>query len=502
MKTLILFLLLPFAVITQNIQWQWAKNVTNTVSNTGQERNILCAGDNGEFYLVNKSSINRIIKFDGAGNELWRINMNPNMEINGITKANGGFYVIGSYSTTAVLGASTLTSLGMNDIFICKYSSNGNALGAKSFGGNGEDKGNGICVDQAGSIYITGKFSNNVNFDSFQATDSCDYQIFVAKLDSNINTQYLKSGSCMWSTSSHSEGLKLAIDNNANLYVVGEYSYFKLDTNHVSGGGGNYPTYFLSKFNSNGTVMWVKKNVLQQTISEFRQLAVDSLNNAILHGYYHWTVGGQTKTEKYDSNGQLIWTTQISGTGNCAGGSWSEGIHVSGVNSFVIGGAGGSYNCPQTNRFVIVKYNQSGLEQYKDTTTVNATSDHDIIKDSNGDYVVCARLSGTMTLANQIISPNIFIAKFKELNTITSLLKNSFNNDLKTYPNPTAGIFKIDGLIEGSIIKIYDALGKKLKTMTTNRENLSIDLSNHPKGIYFVEVNLNGQRQTKRISYQ
>ncbi|MCH8546236.1 MAG: T9SS type A sorting domain-containing protein [Cryomorphaceae bacterium] len=57
------------------------------------------------------------------------------------------------------------------------------------------------------------------------------------------------------------------------------------------------------------------------------------------------------------------------------------------------------------------------------------------------------------------------------------------------YPNPSTGIFKIKGVDENSEVKIFNAQGQVINAPISRKYELSIDLSNHPAGIYFVKIN-------------
>ena len=71
----------------------------------------------------------------------------------------------------------------------------------------------------------------------------------------------------------------------------------------------------------------------------------------------------------------------------------------------------------------------------------------------------------------------------------TSLVKN-YDSEIKVYPNPTTGQIAIElGTISTSaFVEIYDVMGKKVFAATTSENNLQIDISNQPKGIYLVRV--------------
>lgn len=72
------------------------------------------------------------------------------------------------------------------------------------------------------------------------------------------------------------------------------------------------------------------------------------------------------------------------------------------------------------------------------------------------------------------------------------------NDGFKYYPNPTSGIvnFQANKIIEN--ITIYNSLGQEIKKITASKKNLQIDVSSFNKGVYFIELRIEGK--VKKIS--
>ena len=73
------------------------------------------------------------------------------------------------------------------DVFILKLNSLGDYLWAKTFGGNGADSEKSIITDYDGNVYITGSFKNTVIFDTEEdpKTSKGENDIFVTKINSD-----------------------------------------------------------------------------------------------------------------------------------------------------------------------------------------------------------------------------------------------------------------------------------------------------------------------------
>ena len=133
-----------------------------------------------------------IAKYSTDGNFVWAKNLagSANGEGTSISfDANEDIYITGAYEETVDFdpgnGVFNLTSAGQADVFIAKYSSDGNFIWAKSLGGAGDDVGYSIVLDGIGNSYATGNFQGNANFDLgtgiSNITSAGDYDIFVVK---------------------------------------------------------------------------------------------------------------------------------------------------------------------------------------------------------------------------------------------------------------------------------------------------------------------------------
>ena len=60
--------------------------------------------------------------------------------------------------------------------------------------------------------------------------------------------------------------------------------------------------------------------------------------------------------------------------------------------------------------------------------------------------------------------------------------------DIKIYPNPSSGVYSVRGLPLETKLSIFNLMGEKVFSETTNKTALTIDLSTASKGIYFVKI--------------
>ncbi|MHA1556306.1 MAG: SBBP repeat-containing protein [Candidatus Heimdallarchaeota archaeon] len=228
------------------------------------------------------------------------------------------------------------------------------------FGGSHYDEGQGIVVDASGNCYICG-YTSSPNFPTLNAFDDSyneSYDVFVSKISSN--------GSLLWSTylggSGGDSGYSIAIDFAGNCYVVGDTGSTNFTTlnayDNIYNGGSK--DVFISKFNSNGTLLW--STYLGGNVYDYgKSVVVDSLGDCYITGYtnstnfptlhsYCGTFGGglyDVFVAKFESTGSLLWSTYLGGSENDQG----FGIAVDADNICYVTGLTRSSNFPTLNPY-------------------------------------------------------------------------------------------------------------------------------------------------------
>jgi len=109
---------------------------------------------------------------------------------------------------------------GPYDAFVMRLTSLGTLISSTYLGGNGDDVGRGLALDSSGNIYIVGGTAST-NFPTMaplQGANAGSYDGFLAKMNSTAS-QIVFSTYLGGSVSD--EGYGVAVDSNANAYLVG-----------------------------------------------------------------------------------------------------------------------------------------------------------------------------------------------------------------------------------------------------------------------------------------
>ncbi len=282
-----------------------------------------------------------IAKLDSNGNYLWAKKAGASSDDKGyaITSlSDNSSIVTGEFQGTATFGSTTLTA-DDRDVFIAKIDSDGNYLWAKQGGGNNYDRGYGIASLSDNSSIVTGFFYDTATFGSTTLTSAGNYDVFIAKIDSDGNYLWAKRGG----SSSDDRGIAITSLSDNSSIVTGYFNGTATfgSTTLTSAGSKDV---FIAKLDSNGNYLWAKQG---GSSSADRGIAITNLsdNSSIVTGEFQGTAtfGSTTLTSagdrdvyvaKLDSNGNYLWAKNPGGTGR----DMARGITVLSDNSTIVTG--------------------------------------------------------------------------------------------------------------------------------------------------------------------
>ena len=277
----------------------------------------------------------------------------------GIKYFNNAVFITGENTGTTNFNPGGTTNLVSNgsspDIYVACYNSSLNLFWAHDIGGSFADGGAAVDVDGAGNCYVTGKFTDVVDFDPSGLTAS---MISNGGSDGFV-ARYSPSGTYQWVQTfgtSAADGGKKIIVNGSDAYVSGFY-------------GGTNQAYFCKRDASNfGTLLYQK--TLTGTADVFvSDLGLDASGNVYVTGHFNGA------NQSFDGIGTITFPNR--GGYDCYIAKYNSGGGY--LYAFTFGGPNNDYTSslnvnPNNNVYVTGIYYGSANFSSSPTFTNNLTS--------------------------------------------------------------------------------------------------------------------------------
>jgi len=322
-------------------EWQWATQAGGTdddwCSGIGVDTNgnsyvagyFMGSITLGDIQLTGNGSYDIFVaKMDSDGDWLWAKQVggsNFDVSYNLRTDANGNSYLTGKFKGTVNFGDITVTSIGTyDDIFVAKIDTNGDWQWVQNAGGTSSISGNNISLDANGNLYVTGGFYGTATFGPSMISSYGDWDIFVAKLDTNGNWLWAKRAGSF----DYDMGNSISVDANGNSYVTGKFQYTASFGDFTITSGGSYDI-FIAKLDTDGNWQWAKQaggtgyNVGYWISAEASGNAyvTGRFKEIAMFGDYSVTSIGSNDIfiAELDTEGNWQWAKQAGGTGSDTG---------------------------------------------------------------------------------------------------------------------------------------------------------------------------------------
>jgi hypothetical protein len=251
----------------------WAKTIGGTGADSGAATAVDSAGNvfatgnidgtsgvdfgGGALFSAGAKDV-FLVKYSPVGGHVWSKRFGGTGYDFGAAVAvdsAGNVVVAGTFDGTIDLGGGQLTTAGDRDIFVAKFSSTGQHIWSKRFGGSSADFVRGIAVSSAGDVLLTGHFLATINFGGPSLTSAGFEDIFLAKLSGS-------NGGHVWSqrfgsNSGPDFGYGVAVDGNGNVAMTGYFA----GTVNFGGGGIAAQMYdiFVAKYTSAGSFLSARR---------------------------------------------------------------------------------------------------------------------------------------------------------------------------------------------------------------------------------------------------
>ena len=379
-----------------------------------------------------------ISKINTTGDLVWTVNFESQSNVSNVEgraialDPQGNVYVGGQCEGDISFGGNLAQVY--EDMFLAKIDNNGNLLWVKApnnsesqagFDFHYPDRINDIAIDNSGNIYATGQFGNSITIDgvNLSETEDTNGDYFLLKFDSN--------GNALWGSSAGGiladYGQTLTVNSSGEIYVAGHFaiSISFAGTSYSFESQANYD-YFLAKYNSNGSIAWVKPANSPFDLHA-NDLTLDNSGNLYLTGDYEGafvfdnnysitSVAGDDKLNpqyylmKLTANGVVQWAHVGIGTVGPTARS-GKAVAINNNDVYVAGDFGGIMQFDNGDQLIgdevsslfVAKYDLDGnYKGYSRTNNVESSfsGDYCYAMDiySNGDIWVCGEADGKIAL--------------------------------------------------------------------------------------------------------
>jgi hypothetical protein len=403
-----------------------------------------------------------VIKTDAAGNQVWKQTYGgskPDYPHHMLATSDGNYLLVGH---------SQSYSGGDYDVLLLKIDPNGNTIWLKTYGGWGNDKGSDIIATSDGNYMIIGQ------------TDSWsqDLNFYMIKIDGG--------GNVIWSKNLGGSGN----DFGSSIQQTPDGGYMLLGTTYSFGVGGDA---LQIKTDAGGNQQW-QNTFGGGSYDEGMYVVVNSDGSAVM-AIRDSSLAGKdidTRVIKTDAGGAVQWNKVYGGTKK----DTPKMIQHTMDGGYVMAAITRSYGLISPDMW-IVKLDANG-----DTTWTRryGGSQHEhcyVVRElSDGSYIAIGK--------TESYSPD-FEVIFLRVNSSGTMTTGeelaSADKTFRMYPNPAADRIVLDlRSTKASRVTLTDIAGRELYAGdVVGREELSINLAGKSEGIYFVTVDTEAGRVTRKL---
>ena len=422
---------------------------------------VMINADSGYQYMA---------KFTTAGQLVWAGNFEGYWEdVPVATDKNGYIYMCGLYEDSANISPGQdnfhlpyiPSGPGIHhDMYLVKLAANGNVVWAKTFTDDNTDLSGAypfdivVDDDDSGSIYISGMYRGEVDFDpnadtSF-LTASSSYAFFALKLDSTGGFRWVSDVNATTNNNESVRGLSIALDKYHNVYTSGSYD----DAADFDPGPGLH--YLSTPPNNNKSGFTYKIGPCP--------LNVDSITTAVCTSY---TLRGRT----FDSSG--FYTVILpDATGAC------DSIVVLTLTVQPL-----DNTITRIGDTLVSNTNLATYQWYKcdgsQLTPIAGATAQQFLPSVNGSYAVAVSYADCQDTSDCFDVPNLGIRSLAS------------QNGVKVVPNPTRDKSSVifEKPVANAELKLVDAYGRTLWQLRNfSGAKLSLDMKALSSGMYYLSI--------------
>ncbi|MBF6642187.1 T9SS type A sorting domain-containing protein [Flavobacterium sp. J49] len=434
-----------------------------------------------------------LLKYDTNGTLVATKNINGNVHAYKLATDNAGnlYMAVGYLTSITIDNFSLTTNLQSVNPLLLKFNANGELLWHKVIPGEWTQHFNAISIDSQQNVYI--------GYDDYQNS-------FIEKLDANGNTLQLITQTEVKLISA------VSVDSEGNIYAAGSCAEISANFNGTNMPAPFLYNIYLVKYNPAGQMQWMhyveditcpEPMVVARTPDEvyfsshlFDGFSIDGITTEGPVNNYDFFLA------KFNSTGTVQWVKEVPGTGGAEIGLRNfltldpqGNIYMAGKTQGAIQWNANISSQPQmgfNSDVLILKYSPQGTVLWAKTAGGNSEDRSDGISVlPDGSVVVSGMANNIVTFDTwQAGTVNFqyypFLAKLNQ--TTLSIPANEFRTAL-VYPNPVQDFVTLSSPGYRGKAELFTLLGQKLKSFDITADETQLSVSDIAIGTYLLRLN-------------
>jgi len=310
---------------------------------------------------------------------------------------------------------------------------------------------------------------NNATFGAFTLTNP----IAINGGYSYFLTKINNTGAVVWAKAIHESkngfnyGNMLDWDKNGNIYVGGHFTA-KINIDGAEFTPEGTNDFFVAKYSNAGVYQWIKTIPASSNI--INALSVYNEDVVSVSGYISSIAGSLANTNYVRKGGS---SCMVASLGNLPSLTISSDSLT--MNAIANSSANFSVN---SNTTWTASSNQSWLT----LNTSNGTGSANITLTAQANTTSAERVAYVTVFINAVASQTIKVVQLPNSTGISSIA----DSEMMLYPNPAKNNLHISRKIEDGFVRIFDFSGKIVLSQTINNQN--IDIRNLQNGIFTIVI--------------